>query len=45
MSALVVVLEQRKDIRYLMLLAQSERAHDQMRMWRQFSAGWSSAIG
>lgn len=44
-EALVVVLEQRKDVRYLMLHAQSERAHDQMRMWRQYGSGWSSILG
>jgi hypothetical protein len=42
-EALVVVIEQSKDLRYLMLLAQSERAQKQMRTW-QTASGWSSSL-
>ena len=41
-EALVIVVEQAKDRRYLMLLAESERAGQNLRSWQAYSGGWSS---
>lgn len=41
-EALVIVIEQATDRRYLMLLAESERAGRNMRSWQTYSGGWSS---